>query len=116
MAIQRQRSAVRPIHDSDRRVKYASHDHREALSAAGITASTSRKAADCFDDGPMESFFYTLKTELVHHRHYEIRAEAQHDIAFIEGFYNRTRLHWPGMGKCASRMCKHLAWFATRRS
>lgn len=43
---------------------------------------------------PMESFFHTLKTELVHHRQYENRVEAMRDIfAFIEGFYNRTRLH-----------------------
>ena len=42
----------------------------------------------------MESFFHTLKTELVHHRDYKTRAEAQLDIfGFIEGFYNRTRLH-----------------------
>src|SRR5438046_3668811 len=53
----------------------------------------SRKA-DCYDNAPMESFFHTLKTELVHHRQYKTRAEAQRDIfAFIEGFYNRTRLH-----------------------
>jgi putative transposase len=50
----------------------------------------SRKA-DCYDNTPMESFFHTLKTELVHHRDYKTRAEAQRDIfAFIEGFYNRT--------------------------
>ena len=42
----------------------------------------------------MESFFQTVKTELVHHRCYKTRAEAQRDIfAFIEGFYNRKRLH-----------------------
>ena len=42
----------------------------------------------------MESFFHTLKTEHVHHCHYATRAEAKRDIfAFIEGFYNRTRLH-----------------------
>jgi putative transposase len=41
-----------------------------------------------------ESFFFTLKTELVHHRHYATRAEAVSDIfAYIEGFYNRTRRH-----------------------
>jgi transposase InsO family protein len=73
--------------------QYASLDYRGALAAAGITASMSRKA-DCFDNAPMESFFHTLKTELVHHRQYATRAEAQRDIfAFIEGFYNRTRLH-----------------------
>ena len=53
----------------------------------------SRKA-DCYDNAPMESFFHTLKTELVHHRQYKTRTEAQRDIfAFIAGFYNRTRLH-----------------------
>jgi putative transposase len=93
MAIQRQRPAVGLIHHSDRGVQYASHDYRVALAAAGMTASMSRKA-DCFDNAPMESFFHTLKTELVHHRQYATRAEAQRDIfAFIEGFYNRTRLH-----------------------
>ncbi len=76
------------IHHSDRGVQYASQDYRAILSAAGITASMSRKA-DCYDNAPMESFFHTLKTELVHHRQYETRAEAQRDIfAFIEGFYN----------------------------
>jgi len=93
MAIQRQRPAGGLIHHSDRGVQYASHDYRSALVAAGITASMSRKA-DCFDNAPMESFFHTLKTELVHHRQYATRTEAQRDIfAFIEGFYNRTRLH-----------------------
>jgi transposase InsO family protein len=53
----------------------------------------SRKA-DCYDNAPMESFFHTLKTELVHHRNYQTRAEARRDIfAYIEAFYNRTRLH-----------------------
>jgi transposase InsO family protein len=93
MALQRQRPALGLIHHSDRGVQYAAHDYRVALAAAGMTASMSRKA-DCFDNAPMESFFHTLKTELVHHRQYATRAEAQRDIfAFIEGFYNRTRLH-----------------------
>lgn len=93
MAINQQRPQNGLIHHSDRGVQYASHAYRKALSAAGITASMSRKA-DCYDNAPMESFFHTLKTELVHHHDYKTRAEAQHDIfAFIEGFYNRTRLH-----------------------
>jgi putative transposase len=93
MAIRQQCPAAGLIHHSDRGVQYASHDYRAALNAAGITASMSRKA-DCWDNAPMESFFHTLKTELVHHRHYATRAEAQRDIfAFIEGFYNRNRLH-----------------------
>jgi putative transposase len=93
MAIQQQRPRDGLIHHSDRGVQYASHAYRKALTAAGIIASMSRRA-DCYDNAPMESFFHTLKTELVHHRDYKTRAEAQHDIfAFIEGFYNRTRLH-----------------------
>ena len=93
MAIQRQRPTAGLIHHSDRGVQYAAHDYRAALAAAGITASMSRRG-DCFDNAPMESFFHTLKTELVHHRHYATRGEAQRDVfAYIEGFYNRTRLH-----------------------
>ena len=93
MAIRQRKPQAGLIHHSDRGVQYASHAYRRTLSAAGITPSMSRKA-DCYDNAPMESFFHTLKTELVHHRDYKTRAEAQRDIfAFIEGFYNRTRLH-----------------------
>jgi putative transposase len=93
MAIQQQRPQAGLVHHSDRGVQYASRAYRDALTVAGITASMSRKA-DCYDNAPMESFFHTLKTELVHHRDYNSHAEAQRDIfAFIEGFYNRTRLH-----------------------
>jgi putative transposase len=93
MAVRQQRPGTGLIHHSDRGVQYASHEYRAALAAAGVTASMSRKA-DCYDNAPMESFFHTLKTELVHHHQYQTCAEAQRDIfAFIEGFYNRTRLH-----------------------
>jgi transposase InsO family protein len=93
MAVRQQRPGAGLIHHSDRGVQYASREYRGALAAAGVTASMSRKA-DCYDNAPMESFFHTLKTELVHHRDYKTRTEAQRDIfAFIEGFYNRTRLH-----------------------
>nr|WP_235984143.1 IS3 family transposase [Bradyrhizobium australiense] len=92
MAIQQQRPPAGLVHHSDRGVQYASRAYRDALSSAAIVVSMSRKA-DYYDNAPMESFFHTLKTELVH-RNYKNRAEAQRDIfAFIEGFYNRTRLH-----------------------
>ena len=53
----------------------------------------SRKG-NCYDNAPIESFFGTLKTELVHHRHYATRAEAKTDIfEYIEVFYNRQRRH-----------------------
>ncbi len=93
MAIDQQRPQAGLIHHSDRGVQYASRPYRNALTRAGIAASMSRKA-NCYDNAPMESFFHTLKTELVHHRDYNTRAEARRDVfAFIEGFYNRTRLH-----------------------
>src|SRR5437879_13125182 len=82
MAIQRQRPEAGLIHHSDRGVQYASHDYRAVLSAAGIIGSMSRKA-DCYDNAPMESFFHTLNTALVHHRQYNTRAQPQphiHDL------------------------------------
>jgi putative transposase len=93
MALHQQRPGAGLIHHSDRGVQYASHDHRTALAAAGLTTSTSRKA-DCYDNAPMEHFFHTFKTELVHHRQHQTRAEAQRDIfTYIDGFHKRTRLH-----------------------
>src|SRR5437660_5454233 len=93
MAISGQRPGAGLIHHSDRGVQYASADYRKVMQPAGFRASMSRKA-DCYDNAPMESFFHTLKTELVHHRHYATRAEAKRDIfAYFEGFYNRTRRH-----------------------
>ena len=90
MAISAQRPGARLIHHSDRGVQYASADYRKVMQSAGFQVSMSRKA-DCYDNAPMESFFHTLKTELVHHRQYATRAEAERDIfAYIEGFYNRT--------------------------
>jgi transposase InsO family protein len=53
----------------------------------------SRKG-NCWDNAPMESFFGTLKTELVHHREYPDRDTARRDLfAYIEGYYNRVRIH-----------------------
>jgi Integrase core domain len=78
-----------------------------------MTASMSRKA-DCFDNAPTESFFHTLKTELVHHRRYAMRQQARRDVfAFIESLYNRTRLHseawifrWNSDSPLASRLLR----------
>ena len=93
MAISGQRPGAGLIHHSDRGVQYASADYRKVMQSAGFRASMSRKA-DCYDNAPIESFFHTLKTELVYHAHYATRAEATRDIfAYIEGFYNRTRRH-----------------------
>jgi transposase InsO family protein len=93
MAVQRQRPAPGLMHHSDRGVQYASEIFQADLAAAGIVCSMSRRG-DALDNAPAESFFHTLKTELVHHRTYASRDEARRDLfAFIEGFYNPRRLH-----------------------
>jgi transposase InsO family protein len=93
MAIQRQRPGPGLVQHSDRGVQYACDDYQAALEAAGIIPSMSRRA-NPLDNAPMESFFHTLKTELVHHRTYATRDDAKRDLfAYVEGFYNRQRLH-----------------------
>ena len=78
---------------TDRGIQYACEPYREALAAAKITPSMSRKGS-CLDNAPMESFFHSLKVERVHHRLYATRAEARRDLfGWIEGFYNTHRLH-----------------------
>jgi putative transposase len=65
MAISAQRPGAGLIRHSDRAVQYASAEYRKLMQSAGFQVSMSRKA-DCYDNAPMESFFHTLKTELVH--------------------------------------------------
>ena len=73
--------------------QYAASEYRDILQAAAIVQSMSRKA-NCWDNAPMESFFGTLKTELVHHCEYPDRDTARRDLfAYIEGYYNRRRIH-----------------------
>ena len=73
--------------------QYAAGEYRNILQAAAITQSMSRKG-NCWDNAPMESFFGTLKTELVHHREYPYHDTARRDLfAYIEGYYNRLRIH-----------------------
>jgi len=90
-AVAAKRPAEGLIHHSDRGSQYCSHEYRGLLDSFGLTASMSRKG-NCFDNAPMESFWGTLKQELVHHRRYRTRQEAIRDIAeYIEVFYNRQR-------------------------
>ncbi len=80
------------LHHSDRGSQYCSHEYRGLLGQFGLEASMSG-SGNCFDNAPMESFWGTLKQELVHHRHYRSRWEAMEDITeYIEIFYNRQRL------------------------
>ncbi len=79
------------IHHSDRGSQYCAHSYRKLLEQFGMEASMSRKG-NCYDNAPMESFWGTLKNELVHHRRYRTREEAIMDITeYIEIFYNRQR-------------------------
>ena len=93
MAVTRRGPAPGLLHHSDRGVQYASDDYQHLLAASGIACSMSGKG-DCWDNAVMESFWGTLKAELVNHEHYATREQARASIfEYIEVFYNRTRLH-----------------------
>jgi transposase InsO family protein len=80
------------LHHSDRGSQYCSCEYRQLLDQLGVRVSMSGKG-NCYDNAPMESFWGTLKQELVHHRHYISRREAIQDVTeYIEIFYNRQRL------------------------
>ncbi len=81
------------IHHSDRGSTYTASSYRESLERHGIFCSMSRKG-DCWDNGVAESFFATLKKELIYRHHFATRAEAALAIfEYVEVFYNRIRLH-----------------------
>jgi len=93
MAVARRRPGAGVIHHSDRGSQYASADFQAVLSTHGLRCSMSRKG-DCWDNAPVESFFGTLKQELVFHERYATRAQARQSIFdYIERFYNRRRRH-----------------------
>jgi len=93
MAIVARRPAPGLLHHSDRGSQYASHDYQALLTRAQMVSSMSRKG-DCYDNAVVQSFFGTLKTELIYQRQYATRAEARADIfEYIEVFYNRIRCH-----------------------
>jgi putative transposase len=81
------------LHHSDRGSQYVSDDYQTLLTQHQLRCRMSR-AGNCYDNAPLESFFGTLKTELIYRRHYPTQAEARTDIfEFIEVFYNRFRRH-----------------------
>ena len=95
MALKRRRP--RPgsdlLHHSDRGVQYACGQYRDLLQSQGIECSMSR-TGDCYDNAVVESFFKTLKAELVYHERYATQEQARRSIfEYIEVFYNRKRLH-----------------------
>lgn len=81
------------IHHSDRGSQYAAKTYRRRLASHGVQCSMSRKG-DCWDNAVAESFFATLKVELVHETVFVTREQARHEIfEYIEAFYNRSRRH-----------------------
>ena len=93
MALRTRRPEAGLIHHSDRGVQYASKEYRGQLRKRGIVWSMSRKA-DCWDNAVAESFFSTLKAELVHRNDYVSRGHARASVfEYIEAFYNGQRRH-----------------------
>ncbi len=92
-AIARREVCPELMHHSDRGSQYAATEYQKLLTATRMIGSMSRKG-DCWDNAPIESFFATLKTELVYRMKFKTREEAKQKIfEFIEVFYNRQRRH-----------------------
>ena len=93
MAVARRLPGAGLVAHSDRGSQYASEHYQRLLAGHGIACSMSRRA-NCWDNAPMESFFASLKKELVHDEDYATRAEARASLfEYIEVFYNRVRRH-----------------------
>ncbi|MBC7366414.1 MAG: IS3 family transposase [Undibacterium sp.] len=93
MALRRRRPGAGLLHHSDRGCQYASAAYRSILAEHGCIASMSRRG-NCYDNATMESFWSTLKLELIYRRRFATRSDATTAIFdYIESFYNRTRLH-----------------------
>jgi transposase InsO family protein len=92
-ALASRRPAPGLVHHTDRGAQYASGDYRDLVEQTGLVFSMSRKG-DCWDNAVAESFFSTLKAELVHRNDYVSRSQARASIfEYIEAFYNGRRRH-----------------------
>ena len=93
MALANRKPKAGLLHHSDRGSQYAATAYQQLLTTHGMTGSMSRRG-NCWDNACVESFFGTLKRELIYHRQYRTRDEATQDIfEYIEVFYNRLRRH-----------------------
>ena len=93
MAWQRRRPAPGLVHHSDQGTQYLESLYQTLLARRGVVPSMSRKG-NCYDNAPVESFFSSLKNELVRHRQFQNQAEAQMAIVdYIDRFYTQQRLH-----------------------
>ncbi len=97
MAVQHRKPGPGLIHHSDRGCQYTARAYGEVLDASGVLRSLGSPGV-CWDNAVAESFFATLKTELIHRERWPTRQAATTAIfEYIEAFYNRTRLH-SGLG------------------
>jgi transposase InsO family protein len=92
-ALQTRRPCRGLVHHSDRGIQYASYQYRSLLASNQFLSSMSAQG-NCYDNAAMESFFSTLKTELLHRQNWQSQAEVRLAIFdYVEAFYNRRRLH-----------------------
>ena len=93
MALQQRPVSAGLLHHSDRGCQYTALSYQRRLAALSMRSSMSRPG-NCWDNAVVESFFATLKTELIHLRRFQTRQEATTEIfEYLEGFYNRQRRH-----------------------
>ena len=93
MAIERRQPQSKVLHHTDRGSIYGSDEYRNRLISYGLVPSMSRKG-DCYDNAVAESFFSTLKNELIYNQRFMTRENAKLEVfKFIEIYYNRQRLH-----------------------
>lgn len=93
MAIRRRRPSEGLLHHSDRGCQYTSDEYRSALAELGVSVSMSRKG-NCWDNAVAESFFATIKNELIYRHRWSSRTDLRAAVfEYIEVFYNRRRLH-----------------------
>jgi len=109
MAYWRRKPKGNVIHHSDRGVQYASSDFQKKLKQIGFSCSMSAKGC-CYDNAVVESFFHSLKVELVYCQQFKTREEAKSEIfQFIEMFYNKQRLH-STLGYCSPEEYEMQYW------
>lgn len=93
MALLRRKFHKNVIVHSDRRSQYYSWQYRNMLKYYQLVGSMSRRG-NCWDNAIAESFFHTLKVELVHEQHYKTCEEAKRSLfQYIESYYNKCRRH-----------------------
>jgi len=113
-AIMRRRPGSGLMIHSDRGIQYASHDFRAVLHKHGFIQSMSRKG-NCWDNAVAESFFHTIKTQMIHHCKFQNIAEAEQAIFnYIEVYYNRRRKHSTNGYKSPAQY--ELEWWGNRKA